>query len=283
MEENNELPMILGFVADLYFSVRIESVASRLKYRVKWIERVEEIASTESFPSGRVYGEHLRGPGAELLENITLWRPALIIFDLNNQAVPWREWISLISSVPATRRIPVICFGSHMDIESMKAARAAGAKVVLARSQFVTQLPELIQKFARVVDAEELAKACDQPLTELARRGLEEFNRGEYFEAHEYLEKAWMEDESLGRDLYRAILQVAVAYYQIERRNYNGAMKMFLRMRQWLEPLPDTCRNVDVARLKSQAQRVYEELVALGPQRIEEFDCSLMQPVVYGE
>ena len=70
-------------------------------------------------------------------------------------------------------------------------------------------------------------------------------------EAHDLFERAWMEDESPGRELYRAILQVAVAYYQISRGNYNGAAKMFLRMRQWIDPLPDFCRGFNVAQLQN--------------------------------
>jgi predicted metal-dependent hydrolase len=90
-----------------------------------------------------------------------------------------------------------------------------------------------------------------------------------------------MAEEGIGRDLYRAVLQVAVAYYQIERANYNGAAKMFLRMRQWIEPLPDVCRGIDVAQLRTDSRRVHQALLALGPERLHEFDVSLLRPVKY--
>lgn len=282
MNREIEEPLILGFVADLYFAVRIEATAEKLGFRVKWIEHAEQISpNDEAEPPGRQLGEHLVGPGASLLDKVSQWRPALILFDLANRSIPWEEWIALLTSVPATRRIPVICFGSHMDVASMQAARAAGAKLVLARSRFVSELPELIQKHARILDMEALEETCRQPLAEEAIRGLQEFNRGEYFEAHESLEAAWMADESVGRDLYRAILQVAVAYYQIKRANYNGAAKMFLRMRQWLEPLPDICRGIDVAQLRADAHKVHQAMLALGPERLAEFDLSLLRPVKY--
>jgi len=110
---------------------------------------------------------------------------------------------------------------------------------------------------------------------------LQEFNHGKYFEAHEFLEDAWNEDSSPGRELYRAILQVAVAYLQIERRNYNGAIKMFLRVRQWIDPLPGQCRGVDIDQLRSDAERVRQALLALGPERIGEFNHNLFHPVQY--
>jgi hypothetical protein len=88
-------------------------------------------------------------------------------------------------------------------------------------------------------------------------------------------------DTSPGRELYRAILQVAVAYLQIERGNYAGAMKMFLRLRQWIDPLPETCRGVNVAQLRADAWRARETLIALGKDRIGEFDRELFKPVIY--
>jgi len=139
----------------------------------------------------------------------------------------------------------------------------------------------LIQKYARLPDEKALQEACQAPLSELALKGLELFNHGEYFEAHEALEGAWNEDQTPGRELYRAILQVAVAYLQIERRNYSGALKMFLRLRQWIDPLPDNCRGVDVARLRDDARAVHSMLVRLGRERVAELDPDLLRPVNY--
>ena len=279
MNTENGAELIVGFVADLFFSVRIEEAARRLDYRVIWIEKADDVAPVDLEAPERQWAEHLQGRGAVLLDDLSRWAPALIIFDLNNDQIPWKEWIELITSVPATRRIPVMCFGSHMDVETMRAAREAGADVVLARSRFVKELPDLINKYARSIDDEALRETCQQPLSQKAVEGLEEFNRGEFYEAHEYLEEAWMADESLGRNLYRGVLQVAVAYYHILQGNHNGAAKLFLRVRQWIDPLPATCRGVDVARLRAEAREVHEELLRLGPERIGEFDRSLLRPV----
>lgn len=275
-------PLIVAFVADLFSAVRVENAARRLNYQVKLVEQVGQVSpQTEDEPPTRQLAEHLVGPGAVLLDWLTRWQPALIVVDLDNVGIPWREWVAMIKSSPATRRIPLICFGSHVDIESLKEAKERGADAALARSRFFANLPETIEKYARVPDYAAFEATCQEPLSPLARRGLEEFNRGEYFEAHETLEEAWNEDETPGRELYRAILQVAVAYLQIERGNYNGAMKMFLRMRQWFAPLPARCRGVDIDQLRADSQRVYETLVALGRDRIGEFDRSLLRPVVY--
>ena len=277
----DESPLIVAFVADLYFAVQIETVAETLGYQVLFVEDAGQIAPPDPEPVGRRYAEHISGRNGELLDRLTQWKPALIIFDLDNRAVPWQEWINLVTSVPATRRVPVLCYGSHVQVAAIQAARSAGAKEVVARSRFTSDMADLILKHARVIDQEALLESCADPLAPAARRGLEEFNRGEYFEAHESLEEAWKADSSSGRELYRAVLQVAVAYYQIERGNYTGAAKMFLRMRQWIDPLPDACRGVNVARLRAQARAAHKALLELGPERIGEFDRRLLQPVEY--
>ena len=274
-------PLILAFIADLNFSVRVESGARLLGFSVMFIERIEQIALPEESVSGKQYAEHPAGPGAGLVDLVTLWKPVLILFDLGNRAIPWLDWIYLLTSSPATRRIPVVCFGSHIDTESFQAAKNAGARTVLARSRFFSDLPDVIQKNAQTIDLDELHTSCNQPLSTEALRGLEEFNRGDYFEAHESLEIAWKAEYGPGREVYRAVLQVAVAYFQIERGNYKGAAKMFLRLRQWIDPLPDACRGIDIARLRAEAQAAYRALIALGPDHIADFDRSLLRPVSY--
>ncbi len=277
----NNHQLILAFVRDLNFEVRIENAAQQNGFQVKVIESAEQIAPPDEEDLGVQIAEHLGGRGAVLLDKVTQWHPALIIFDLGNDFIPWEDWIRLISSVPATRRIPILCFGPHVDVEMMQAAKAAGANEVVARSRFLTQLPDLLLKNARNTDWAEMEDVCQDHLSYYAKRGLEEFNRGKYFKAHDSLEKAWIEDESPGRELYRAILQVAVAYYQVQKGNYNGAAKMFLRLRQWIDPLPDFCRGVNVVQLRKEERAVHKALLNLGPERIEEFDQSLMKPVKY--
>ena len=277
----DEQPWIVAFVADLFFSTRIEDAGRRLGYPAIVIETADQIGPPDSQPLDRQFAEHLIGRGATLIDQLTRWKPGLIIFDLGNSAIPWQEWIPLITSVPATRRFPVLCFGSHVDVETMRTAMEAGAREVVARSRFISDLQELIQKHIQVIDHQAIRESCQEQLSKEALRGLEEFNRGEYFEAHESLEAAWMDDPTPGRELYRAVLQVAVAYFQIKRGNYKGAAKMFLRLRQWIEPLPDECRGVDIAQLRYSAAMVHQALLALGPERIGEFDQSLLKPVKY--
>jgi hypothetical protein len=278
MHTTEEVPLILGFVADLIFAVKIEQAAAGLGFQVDWVERGEQIIPP--LPAGEPF-EPFNGPAGPLIDTISERQPCLLIFDLGNQGVPWRQWLPLLKSSPATRRIPLLCYGSHVDAGTLAEARRCGADAVLARSRFASHLPHLLKKYARTPDFAGIRPGCQGELSEMALRGLEAFNHGEYFEAHELLEAAWNQDATPAKELYRAILQVAVAYLQIERRNYNGAVKMFQRMRQWFEPLPDECRGVDVKNLHAAAEHAYALLLELGRQRIHEFDPGNFRPVFY--
>jgi uncharacterized protein len=119
---------------------------------------------------------------------------------------------------------------------------------------------------------------CNTPLPSDAIQGLEYFNAGKYFEAHEELETAWRREKGPIRELYRGILQVAVAYYHIQRGNYTGGLKMFRRCRQRLDPFPDECCGVNLARLRQDFERVERQVLALEPGADAYFS---FQPVFY--
>lgn len=122
---------------------------------------------------------------------------------------------------------------------------------------------------------------CSSPLPAAVRHGLELFNRGEYFEAHEALEEAWRAEQGEIRFLYQGILQAAVVYLHITRNNYEGALKMFHRCMKLLAPWPDSCQGVDVGGLRRDLSAVFETVTRLGPEQLEQFNPSLFQPVRY--
>jgi predicted metal-dependent hydrolase len=124
---------------------------------------------------------------------------------------------------------------------------------------------------------------CSAPLHPQAIEGIRLFNLGLYFEAHEALESAWKEEKSDIRELYRGILQVAVVYLHITRKNYYGALKVYGRSRKWLKDWPETCRGVDVGMLRRDAQNACEEMQRLGSKNLAQFDRSLLRPVQWDE
>lgn len=273
--------IILAFVRDLIFQVRIEAACQQTGCSVQLIDRVDLIPEYIRGDSNNQIAKPLIGRNGGLIELLSIVSPVLLIFDLENKLVPWKNWMEILTTDPATRRIPIIAFGSHLNQRAFADARKAGAHKVFSRSRFFRDLPSLIKKYAREISHAHLTDWCEAPLPLAAFKGLEEFNRGEYFAAHESLESAWLEEKHPGREMYRAILQIAVAYHHIVNGNFFGAAKMFLRMRQWITPLPDCCRGIDIKKLKKDSEVVYSELRRLGPERMQQFDLNLLQPVRY--
>lgn len=124
---------------------------------------------------------------------------------------------------------------------------------------------------------------CNAPLHPQAKLGLRLFNAGEYFEAHEALEDAWKAESGPVRELYRGILQIAVVYLHVTRRNYNGAVKVYGRSQRWLKDWPDICRGIEVGELRRNAEAIITEVKRLGMEKISEFDNSLLKPVKWDE
>ena len=124
---------------------------------------------------------------------------------------------------------------------------------------------------------------CHGPLPPHAKEGLRLFNAGEYFEAHEALELAWREETGQVRRLYQGILKTAVTYLRIQRGNYVGAVKVYDRSMKWLRMWPDICCGVNVGKLRADLDQVIAEVQRLGPERIAEFDPSLLKPVLWDE
>ena len=152
----------------------------------------------------------------------------------------WSRWTATPKASPATRRIPVVLVAADPALRDE--ALTSGADACLSPGQLAGRLPELLASLARPqseADAARLADQCREPLPPLARQGVEKFNAGEYYPQHDLFEEQWMAEAGPVRDLYRAILQVGIAYYQITRGNHRGALKMLLRSMQWLALLPD--------------------------------------------
>ena len=202
--------------------------------------------------------------------------PVLVIVDLFSRGFDWEMLLRFMKGEgKKSQHVPVLGFGPHVDLELREKALLAGCDTVVGRGAIANQLAQLVEKHKWVVDR----NRCQEVPPPGLQKGIELFNQGEYYLAHDELEEAWRRDHSAARDLYRGILQVGIAYYQIERGNYRGAMKMLLRVRQWLDPLPDICRGVDVAQLREDAAVVQDALLDNGPGNLADLDRTLFKPV----
>ena len=109
--------------------------------------------------------------------------------------------------------------------------------------------------------------------------GIEQFNRGEFFEQHETLELLWRAEQRDVRRLYQGILQIGVAFHHLRRLNHHGTVYMLTRGAGYLAPFAPCCQRVDVDALLLAAAAALREVERLGPARLGEFDWSLVPKV----
>jgi hypothetical protein len=119
-------------------------------------------------------------------------QPGLILIDAGTTSVPWVRWIHVLKTSAATRRIPILVFGPHVQTDLLERARSAGADAVVTRGSFNNRMAELIKKHCSKDITQDLITACDGELSAKAIQGIKMHNQGEYFEAHEYFEEAWI-------------------------------------------------------------------------------------------
>ncbi len=247
-------PPVVALVADLLFSTRIADAIRR--------QGGEAVVV---------------GSAAEFRQAVERW-PVLILLDL--YAAPAEQWqaeVRRAKASPQLKHIPIYAFGSHVDADALKAARAAGCDHVWARSRFFDELPTIV---ARAIDPPvAYPEGWDDPPSAAFLQGVALFNAGQFYKQHDVFEALWREDLRPIRDLYQGILQIGVAFHQVELSNYRGAVKMLRRGLPRLRALPPICQTLDVATLRHQARTIHDELVTLGPERFDEFDPAKLRRI----
>lgn len=121
---------------------------------------------------------------------------------------------------------------------------------------------------------EPIRARCDAPPPSELLHAIEQFARGEYFEQHETLENLWRATRAPIRELYHGILQIGVGFHHWGRGNFHGAAVLLEEGIERLRSFAPACQTVDVAALIADATAAREELLALGPERMSEFDLS---------
>lgn len=114
--------LILALEKDLFFAVKMRDTLRHHDMQVKTVRTLPAFEQLLTAPAGE--------------------RPELVIV---NTATTGVDWESAIRQARA-QGLPVLAFGSHMDLEARERALKAGAQRVVANSKFTTDMPGLVQR-----------------------------------------------------------------------------------------------------------------------------------------
>lgn len=121
-EESRPQSFILAAVDDLFFGTKISDTARRVGANVRFVKTDKEL---------------LDAAGG---------KPSLIILDLNNVAMKPLATISKLKANPQLKKISVLGYLSHVQGELKQKAHEIGCDMVLARSAFSLNLPNLLKR-----------------------------------------------------------------------------------------------------------------------------------------
>ena len=101
-------------------------------------------------------------------------------------------------------------------------------------------------------------------------QGIDHFNRGEYFEAHEAWEAIWLRTPAPLSNFYKGLIQCAVAIHHFRRGNLAGARRLYGRGKRYLSEYAPRTLGVPVAVLLAGMDELFAPLLAAAPgQRVE--------------
>ncbi len=217
-------------------------------------------------------------PAPDVVTVLVAQQPRLVLIEAS--ALPdWAKFVTTAKASPATRRIPIVLLGESGDAVLNTVALAAGCDALVLTHAFLADPRAVIALHLRPDESAEIARQASLPLPALARKAIAQFNAGEFWEQHETFETVWRAESGPIRQLYQGILQIGVAYLQIQRKNYGGARKIFQRAWQYLNVMPDVAQGIDVAQLRCDARAAQDELERLGAEGVAAFPEALFKPV----
>jgi hypothetical protein len=160
-------------------------------------------------------------------------------------------------------------------------SQALRARTVTLVAQFQSEQTEVTEKLNRYVAALEGWRAEPQwSARETAlRKAALLFNHHLFFEVHEILEAQWRTEDGTPRLFLQGLIQVAVAFYHLERRNFRGTLSLLHDGLEKIIPYRPAFLGVELQEFVTRLTACYEELLRLGVDHIDEFSRVRIPPL----
>ena len=121
----------------------------------------------------------------------------------------------------------------------------------------------------------------DKKKEELFFSGLNTFNGGNYFDAHEVWEELWSEYYLKDREFIQGLIQLAVCFVHLQNGNINGARSLLNKSTKKLYKFPHDHRNINLKKLKNIMIELNIELESIN--NAAEFDWSNCPRILLNE
>src|SRR6185503_20551548 len=95
-------------------------------------------------------------------------------------------------------------------------------------------------------------------MADLFQDGINFFNAGRYFEAHEAWEDLWRETQGPLRLFYQGLVQAAVGLHHLSKGHLNGARAQLAKSLEKLEQYPPTFCQIDNGKLSADLRILLE-------------------------
>lgn len=102
--------------------------------------------------------------------------------------------------------------------------------------------------------------SLDHEVIRAIRKGVEEFNSGEFFECHDTLEEVWQGIRGRPRNFFQGLIQLSVGFYHLCNGNSRGAVSQLERGLRNLEDYGDSYLGIELARLRAEVQQWLERI-----------------------
>lgn len=103
------------------------------------------------------------------------------------------------------------------------------------------------------------------PHWELYQRGIDLFNRGEFFEAHEVWEELWHLSAGRQFDFIQGLIQAAVALVHYQRENPRGMQSLQRSFHKKLDGMPERFMGLDVRQFLAEMDAFLNPVTKLDP------------------